>query len=173
VIYDSGTANAGYGSEGAEMALMNMLGCTQLDGWACAGDMPLGVIMTWGLFNMDSTSDDYFNSDLVFLWLGNPSYTRIPDAHFLLEARYHGTKIVSVAPDYNASTMHCDQWVNLRVGTDAALALGMAHVIVKEGLFKREVRGEQTDLLLLVREDTESSCASGSGGGGSKEIFML
>jgi DMSO reductase family type II enzyme molybdopterin subunit len=153
VIYDSGTANAGYGSEGAEMALMNKLGCTQLDGWACAGDMPLGVIMTWGLFNMDSTSDDYFNSDLIFLWLGNPSYTRIPDAHFLWESRYNGTKVVSVAPDYNASTMHCDQWVNLRVGTDAALALGMAHVIVSEGLYKEDYVVEQTDLPLLVRED--------------------
>jgi DMSO reductase family type II enzyme molybdopterin subunit len=153
VIYDSGTANAGYGSEGAEMALMNKLGCTQLDGWACAGDMPLGVIMTWGLFNMDGTSDDYFNSDLIFLWLGNPSYTRIPDAHFLWEARYNGTKVVSVAPDYNASTMHCDQWVNLRVGTDAALALGMAHVIVSEGLYKGDYVVEQTDLPLLVRED--------------------
>ena len=174
VIYDSGTANAGYGSEGAEMALMNMLGCTQLDGWACAGDMPLGVIMTWGLFNMDSTSDDYFNSDLVFLWLGNPSYTRIPDAHFLWEARYHGTKIVSVAPDYNASTMHCDQWVNLRVGTDAALALGMAHVIVKEGLFKREFVAEQTDLPLLVREDTGKFLRqSDLEEGGSEEIFLL
>jgi DMSO reductase family type II enzyme molybdopterin subunit len=154
VVYDSGTANAGYGSESGEMHLMNALGATQLDGWACVGDMPLGVILTLGLFNVDSSSDDYFRSDLVFLWLGNPSYTRIPDAHFLWEARYNGTKVVSVAPDYNASTMHCDQWVNVRVGTDAALALGMAHVIVKEGLFRRDFVVEQTDLPLLVREDT-------------------
>ncbi len=155
VIYDSGTANADYSAcTAGEVAFFDNLGATELDGWACAGDMPLGVIMTWGLFNVDSTSDDYFHADLVFLWLANPSYTRIPDAHFLWEARYHGTKVVSVAPDYNATTMHCDQWVNPRVGTDAALALGMAHVIVNERLFTPGFVKEQTDLPLLVREDT-------------------
>ncbi len=153
VIYDSGTANAGYGSEAGEMRAFDILGATQLDGWACAGDMPLGVIMTWGLFNVDSTSDDYFHSDLVLLWLGNPSYTRIPDAHFLWEARYNGTKIVSIAPDYNASTMHCDDWVNVRVGTDAALAMGMASVIISENLYRTDYVKEQTDLPLLVRDD--------------------
>jgi DMSO reductase family type II enzyme molybdopterin subunit len=154
VVYDSGTANAGYGSAtSGELALFDLQGATMLDGWAAVGDMPLGAILTWGLFNFDSSSDDYFNSDLVFLWLGNPSYTRIPDAHFLWEARYNGTKIVSVAPDYNASTMHCDQWLNVRLGTDAALALGMAHVIVSEGLHDPDFVKEQTDLPLLVRED--------------------
>ncbi len=174
VVYDSGTANAGYGSEASEMYLMSALGATQLDGWACVGDMPLGVILTLGLFNVDSSSDDYFHSDLVFLWLGNPSYTRIPDAHFLWEARYNGTKVVSVAPDYNASTMHCDQWVNPRVGTDAALALGMAHVIVKEGLFKRDFVVEQTDLPLLVREDTGKFLRqSDLRSGGHDDVFYL
>ena len=155
IIYDSGTANADYGAPtSGEIRFFDLLGATQLDGWAAVGDMPLGAIMTWGLFNFDSTSDDYFHSDLIFLWLGNPSYTRIPDAHFMWGARYNGTKVISVAPDYNASTMHVDEWVNLRVGTDAALALGMAHVIVKEGLYKADFVKEQTDLPLLVRDDT-------------------
>jgi DMSO reductase family type II enzyme molybdopterin subunit len=174
VVYDSGTANAGYGSEAAEMALMNMLGCTQLDGWACAGDMPLGVIMTWGLFNVDGTSDDYFNSDLILLWLGNPSYTRIPDAHFIWEARYNGAKVVSIAPDYNPSTMHCDDWLNVRVGSDAALALGMAHVMVTEGLYDAAFVKEQTDLPLLVRSDTRKFLRkSDVERSGSPEIFYL
>jgi DMSO reductase family type II enzyme molybdopterin subunit len=175
VVYDSGTANADYGAPtSGELRLFDLLGSTQLDGWAAVGDMPLGVILTWGIFNVDSTSDDYLNSDLVFLWLGNPSYTRIPDAHFLWEARYHGTKIVSVAPDYNASTMHCDQWVNLRVGTDAALALGMAHVIVAEGLYDAAFVREQTDLPLLVREDTGRFLRQADvKAGGKDNVFYL
>jgi DMSO reductase family type II enzyme molybdopterin subunit len=154
IIYESGTANADYGAPtSGEIRFFDLLGATQLDGWAAAGDMPLGAIMTWGLFNFDSSSDDYFHSDLIYLWLGNPSYTRIPDAHFMWGARYNGAKIISVAPDYNASTMHVDEWVNLRVGTDAALALGMAHVIVEENLYKADFVKEQTDLPLLVRDD--------------------
>lgn len=175
VVYDSGTANAGYGAPTAgELRLFDILGATLLDGWACVGDMPLGVILTWGLFNVDSTSDDYLNADLILLWLGNPSYTRIPDAHFIWEARYHGSKVVSIAPDYNASTMHCDEWVNLRVGTDSALALGMAHVLVEENLYDRDFVVEQTDLPLLVRNDTgrflrESDLEKG----GREDVFYL
>ncbi len=174
VVHESGTANADYSASTAgEMHFFDVLGATQLDGWATVGDMPLGVIMTWGLFNVDSTSDDYMNADLIFLWLANPSYTRIPDAHFLWEARYHGTKVVSVAPDYNATTMHCDQWVNLRVGTDAALALGMANVIVGEKLFDAQYVKEQTDLPLLVREDGHFLRQSDLEQGGAEDVFYL
>ncbi|MBI4515323.1 MAG: molybdopterin-dependent oxidoreductase [Deltaproteobacteria bacterium] len=155
VVYDSGTANAGYcAATAGESHFFNVLGSTQLDGWAAVGDMPLGVILTWGMFNVDSTTDDYLHADLILLWLGNPSYTRIPDAHFIWEARYHGSKVVSIAPDYNASTMHCDQWVNLRVATDAALGLGMVNFLIAERLFKPDFVKEQTDLPLLVRDDT-------------------
>ncbi|MFQ5478994.1 MAG: molybdopterin-dependent oxidoreductase [Candidatus Binatia bacterium] len=174
VVYDNGTANAGYGSESSEMHLFNILRSTQLDGWAAVGDMPLGVILTMGLFNVDSSSDDYFHSDLIFLWLGNPSYTRIPDAHFLWEARYNGTKVVSVAPDYNASTMHCDQWLNVRVGTDAALAMGMAQVIVSERLYKPRFVKEQTDMPLLVRGDNGFFLRqSDLEAGGKDNVFYL
>jgi DMSO reductase family type II enzyme molybdopterin subunit len=155
IIYDSGTANIGYGSEGSEMVLFGALGATSLDGWGGAGDMPLGIIMTYGQFNVDSSSDDYFNSDLILLWIGNPSATRIPDAHFLWEARYNGTRIISIAPDYNASTMHCDQWLNVKMGSDSALGLAAAQVIIEENLYDKNFVQEQTDLPLLVRTDTK------------------
>ena len=175
IIHESGTANAGYGAAtSGEMSFFDFLGATQLDGWATVGDMPLGVILTWGLFNTDSTADDYVRSDLIFMWLGNPSYTRIPEAHFFWEARYRGAKVVSVAPDYNASTMHADQWINLRVGTDAALALGMAKVIIDEGLYKADYVKEQTDLPILVRDDTRKFLrASDMEKGGKDNVFYL
>ena len=173
VIYDSGTANTGYGSENAEMTLFNQLGATALDGWACAGDMPLGIIMTYGLFNVDSSSDDYFNSDLILLWIGNPTYTRIPDVHFMWEARYNGTKIISIAPDYNASTMHCDQWLNVKVGSDSALALAACQVIIEEGLYDRQFVQEQTDLPLLVRVDNKKFLTAADMEGGKENIYYL
>jgi anaerobic selenocysteine-containing dehydrogenase len=113
----------------------------------------MGAIQTWGLFNADGTSDDYCNSDYIMIWLGNPSYTRIPDMHYMLESRYKGAQVVLIAPDYNASAMHADLWVNLRVATDAAFALGIAKVMVDEGLCKLDYVREQTDLPLLVRDD--------------------
>jgi len=62
---------------------------------------------------------------------------------------------VSIAPDYNASSIHADVWVNLKVGTDTALALGLAQVIIEEGLYDPSHIQEQTDLPLLIRMDNK------------------
>ena len=69
------------------------------------------------------------------------------------EARYRGAKLVVIAPDYSASAVHADVWLNPRVGTDAALGLAMAQVILREELHDVEYVREQTDLPILVRED--------------------
>ncbi len=155
VVYDNGTTNIDFGSGTAgEMRFFSLFGATTMDSWAGVGDLPMGAIQTWGHFNADGTSDDWFNSDYVLIWIANPVYTRIPDAHFFWEARYKGATVVSIAPDYNASSVHADLWLNPRIGTDAALGLGMAHVILEENLFKPDYVREQTDLPFLVREDT-------------------
>src|SRR5512139_1744269 len=155
IVYDHGTTNIDFGTgTGAEMRFFGQLGATVMDSWAGVGDLPMGCIQTWGNFNADGTSDDWFNADYILIWIANPVYTRIPDAHFMWEARYKGAKVVSIAPDYNASSIHADLWLNLRMGTDAALGLAMAQVIISENLFKPEYVQEQTDLPFLVREDS-------------------
>jgi DMSO reductase family type II enzyme molybdopterin subunit len=175
VVYDMGTTNIDFGpGTPAQFRLTGLVGTTSLDEWASVGDLPMGAIQTWGLFNADGTSDDYCNSDYIMIWLGNPAYTRIPDAHFMLESRYRGAQIVMVAPDYNPSTMHTDVWVNLRVATDAAFALGMAKVMIDEGLYKDAYVREQTDLPFLVREDDARFLRqSDVVDGGSEEIFYV
>jgi DMSO reductase family type II enzyme molybdopterin subunit len=87
------------------------------------------------------------------VWIGNPAYTRIPDVHFMHEARYRGARLVVIAPDYNATAIHADLWINPTPESDAALGLSAAHVIVEEGLYDAEYVREQTDLPILVRED--------------------
>jgi DMSO reductase family type II enzyme molybdopterin subunit len=155
IVYDHGTTNIDMGVDIAgEMSLFFLLGTTQIDSWAGVGDLPMGAIQTWGMFNLDGTSDDWMNADYILMWLMNYQYTRIPDCHFLWEARYRGAKVVSIAPDLNATSIHADLWLNPRVGTDAALALAMAQVILSEKLYKPDYVKEQTDLPFLVRDDT-------------------
>jgi DMSO reductase family type II enzyme molybdopterin subunit len=129
------------------------LGATTIDIQSAVGDLPTGLIQTYGLYMMEGTSDDWFLSDYILMWLTNPAYTRPTEAHFLWEARYRGAKVVSIAPDFNPSTMHADRWLNPRFGTDAALALGMIKVILDEGLYDTEYIKEQSDLPFLIRED--------------------
>ena len=138
----------------AEFRFLRILGATTLDTFSGIGDMPIGTIQTYGMFMNDGTSDDYFNSDYIVLWSANPLYTRIPDIHFLTEARYRGAHLVVVAPDYNATAIHADLWLNPKSQSDVALALAMAQVIIAEKLYKEEYVKEQTDLPFLVRTDT-------------------
>jgi nitrate reductase alpha subunit len=77
-------------------------------------------------------SADWYNSTFIMMWGSNVPQTRTPDAHFLVEARYRGTKVVSVFPDYAEGAKFGDLWLHPKQGTDAALALAMGHVILKE-----------------------------------------
>ncbi len=118
------------------------------------GDSRRGTLETFGKIVFERSADDYFNSDLILFWGGNPVYTQIPQAHFYTEARYRGAKIISIAPDYNPSATKADLWLSIKPGTDAALALAICHLIVKDDQINKAFVKEQTDLPLLVRGDT-------------------
>lgn len=156
ILYDQGTTNIdnGIGSTAEGNLFSNGLNATYIDSWAGVGDLPTGFIQCWGTYMSEGTADDWYLSDYILIWIGNPNYTRVTDAHFIWEARYRGAKVVSIAPDFSPSTPHADRWLNVRVGTDAALALGMVNVILEENLYDAEYIKEQTDLPFLVRADT-------------------
>jgi DMSO reductase family type II enzyme molybdopterin subunit len=135
------------------------------------GDDQQGAAVTYGEPAADRSADDYFHSDLVFIWGGNPAYTQIPNFHFLTEARYNGTKIVAISPDMNASAIHADRWIPVKPGTDAALALGMCSVLIEEGLYDADLVREQTDLPFLVVEETGRLLRESTIDGGSDKVL--
>ena len=155
IIHDHGTTNCDYSPDSsAEMRWNIAMGTTLLDSWAGVGDMPNGLVQTFGMYNADGTTDDWFLSDYIVLWVANPSYTRIPDVHFVNEARYRGATVAVISPDLSASSIHADLWVPVKHETDAAFGLAAAQVILEEGLYDDEAVREQTDLPFLVRTDT-------------------
>ena len=117
------------------------------------GDDHQGAAVTCGKITFCSSADDMFYADMILIWGANPQYTQIPNMHFIYEARYHGTKLVSICPDYSPSCVHADLWIPVRIGSDAALALALAQVIVSEKLYNMPFLKEQTDMPLLVRND--------------------
>jgi DMSO reductase family type II enzyme molybdopterin subunit len=156
IIHEFGTGEGGV-VHGAipSWRLTRLLGGTVLDNNALTGDFNVGLYETFGKFQFCSSIDDWYHADLILLWHMNPLYTRIPSAHYIMEARYNGTKVVSIAPDYNASTIHADLYVPVGMGTDAALGLAIAKIIIDEGSYNAAFVKEQTDLPLLVRTDTD------------------
>ncbi len=77
-------------------------------------------------------SADWYNSSYIIAWGSNVPQTRTPDAHFFTEVRYKGTKTVAVTPDYAEIAKLCDLWLAPKQGTDAAMALAMGHVMLRE-----------------------------------------
>ena len=50
-------------------------------------------------------SADWYNSGYIIAWGSNVPQTRTPDAHFFVEARYNGTKVVAITPDFRRAVM--------------------------------------------------------------------
>ena len=118
--------------------------------WYC--DLPPGEPLTWGVQTEACECADWFNSKCIVMWGSNVSQTRIPDAHFAYEARYNGAKLIVISPDYNSSAIHADLYLDPQPGTDAALALGAARLIIDNGWYDEPYVKEQTDLPFLVLE---------------------
>jgi len=150
IMVDEG-AEGGLLTALAKGRFVNALDAIALDSNATVSDIHLGQWMTFGTLLGGSSADDTFNSEVILIWNANPAFTRIPYFHYLPEARYRGAHVVLVAPDYSPSAMHCDQFVSVVPGSDAALALAMAHVIIAEGLADLDFARSQTDLPLLVK----------------------
>ena len=151
IVMDVGTNPWGLETIKARMAAI--LDYPILDMNSEIGDHRPGVSLVMGKQEICSSADDLFHSDLIFIWGGNPVYTQIPIAHFINEARYNGAKVITVSPDFSASAVHADQLVNVKVGSDAALGLAMAQVIIQEKLYDERFIQEQSDMPLLVRMD--------------------
>jgi anaerobic selenocysteine-containing dehydrogenase len=153
ILRVTGSGTLGSESVGIE-GLMSILGIPFTSIMADLGDEHQGAAQVFGQPYVGGSVDNWWYADVVLIWGGNPAYTNITNFHLLTEARYNGTRIVCIAPDYSPSAIHADQWVPVNVGTDAALALAMAQVIVEERLYKEDFLRGQTDLPLLVRTDT-------------------
>jgi nitrate reductase alpha subunit len=123
--------------------------------WYC--DLPPSSPQTWGEQTDVPESADWYNAGYLILWGSNVPQTRTPDAHFFTEVRYKGTKAAVVSPDYAEATKFADLWLHPKQGTDAALAMAMGHVILREYHLQRTVPyfhdyiRKYSDLPLLVR----------------------
>ncbi len=120
------------------------------------GDMFPGVSVVYGEGNIGCTYDFIYTANVNVFWGCNPNTSRIPDAHYLWEGKYNGSKIIVITPEFNATAIHADLWVPVKAGYDGHLALSILHQIFKKKLYKPAFLQEYTDLPLLVRKDNQA-----------------
>ena len=124
------------------------------DMWAEIGDLNIGATLALGMAHVGGSSDEWFLSDYLVVWMMNPSVTQMADAHFLFEAQHNGSELTVIDPQYSATAIHADNWIPIQTGTDAALGLAVARHIWESGNLEVDYVREQTDFPLLVRLDT-------------------
>jgi nitrate reductase / nitrite oxidoreductase, alpha subunit len=130
------------------------LGGVHWDSYSWHTDLPPGHPMVTGEQTVEFDLFSAERSKLLIAWGMNWIATKMPDGHWLTEARQRGTKVVVVACEYGATSHKGDEVLVVRPGTTPALALGLAHVIIEEGLYDRDFVRRNTDLPLLVRMDS-------------------
>ncbi|MCL6517198.1 molybdopterin-dependent oxidoreductase, partial [Alicyclobacillus sp.] len=135
---------------------LSLIGGTILSFYDWYADLPPASPQIWGDQTDVPESADWYNASYFIIWGTNLPMTRTPDAHFMVEGRYNGTKVVGVSPDYAEYVKFADEWMPAKAGTDAALAMAMTHVILQEfyadrttPYFDRYIK-QFTDLPFLV-----------------------
>jgi len=109
------------------------LGASKLDRTICSTAGAWGMRMTVGA-NVAADIEGVPSSDLVIIW-GSNTLTSNPHLWpFVRQARERGARVVCIDPLRTRTAEQCDEWLPIRPGTDAALALGMMHVLFAEGL---------------------------------------
>lgn len=124
------------------------------DSYAWHTDLPPGHPMVTG----NKTSDfDLFAAeyaDLITMWGMNWIATKMPDGHWITEARLRGARVCTITTEYQSTSNKADEVIVIRPATDAAFALGVAQYLIANNLFDIPYVKRFTDLPLLVRMDT-------------------
>lgn len=129
------------------------VGSRYWDSYTWHTDLPPGHPMVTGQQTVEWDLALTERANVVVAWGMNWISTKMPDAHWLTEAKIKGTKVVVIACEYQSTMCKADMGLIVRPGTTPALALGMIHVILKEKLYDETYVKGFSDLPALVRVD--------------------
>ena len=121
----------------------------ELCGWGRYG----ATMYTFGASVPGVYMPDLENAGCILYWGYNPNLARIAHAVTTTEARARGARLIVVDPRRVGPATKADVWLRVRPGTDAALALGIAHVMIERGWYDREFIRDWTNAPFLVRGD--------------------
>ncbi len=125
--------------QGESMAarFFHKLGASLLDRTICASAGGEGYKYTVGA-RIGTDIEQFQDAKLILIWGGNPIASNL---HFWMraqEAKRRGAKLIAIDPYRSLTAEKCHQHIALLPGTDAALALGMMHVLMAENLLDED-----------------------------------
>ena len=117
--------------------LFNKLGATVLERTFCDSGSCTAYMMTIG-HTPGVDPESFVHSKYIILWACNTLSTNSHHWPFIEQAKKAGAKLVVIDPVRTRTARLADWHIPIRPGTDAALALAMIHVIIKESLVDRD-----------------------------------
>jgi len=129
--------------EAMAMRFFHKLGASFLDRTVCATAGFTGYKYTIG-GSIGTDIEQFQDAKLIVIWGGNPIASNL---HFWMrvqEAKRRGAKLIAIDPYRSLTAEKCHQHIALMPGTDAALALGLMHVLIKEDLLDHDYIAQHT-----------------------------
>jgi anaerobic selenocysteine-containing dehydrogenase len=125
--------------QGDSMSLrfFNKLGASLLDRTICATAGATGYKYTIG-GSIGTDIEQFQNAKLILIWGGNPIASNLHLWMRVQEAKRRGAKLIAIDPYRSLTAEKCHEHIALLPGTDAALALGMMHVLITEDLIDHD-----------------------------------
>ena len=130
-----------YGS--MDRRFFHRLGASLLDRTICATAGKAGWVATVGAA-IGTDVLQFANSQLILIWGSNPVVSNLHFWTQAQEAKRRGAKLVAIDPYRSQTAEKCHEHVALIPGTDAALALGMMHVLIAEDLVDHDYIARHT-----------------------------
>jgi anaerobic selenocysteine-containing dehydrogenase len=131
--YSYGGTLAVLNGSGMDRRFFHRLGASQLDRTICSVAGEEGLKSVLGV-KLGTEPEQFRHSRYIIAWAANIHGNNVHLWPFIAEAKRNGAKLVVIDP-YRTRTAACADWyLPINPGTDAALALGMMHVIIRDGL---------------------------------------
>ena len=110
-----------------------------VDNHICFAPSTIAERYTYGhMTTMMEIGPDYQNAECIVVWGANPVASHPPRGEEIVQAKRRGAKLIVIDPRRTKLASLADLWLQIRPGTDVALALAMTNVIIEEGLYNKE-----------------------------------
>ena len=131
-------------------------------------------VATTYTYGMNIGTPDWEHAGCALLWGHNPGASWIAQARQVADARARGAKLVVVDPRRAGAANKADLWLRVRPGTDGALALGIARVVLEEGWYDRDFVRDLTNAPYLVHGRESRLLREGDlVSGGAQDRFVV
>jgi anaerobic selenocysteine-containing dehydrogenase len=120
-----------------DQRFFNRLGASRLDRTICSAAGKVGYGYTVGA-SIGTDPEAFALARLIIVWGSNPATSGVHLMPFIKEARHHGARLVVIDPRLTRTARLADWYIPIQPGTDAALALGIMHVLIRDDLLDHD-----------------------------------